>query len=448
MERNAMRSLVAWKQSPYRKPLILQGIRQVGKTWLLKEFGRRHYERVAYFNFEEHPEYLQFFASTKDITRILDNLQFIIGFPITEETTLIIFDEIQDAPNVLNALKYFHENGRSYHVVCAGSLLGVTLAKPSSFPVGQVDFLKIYPMTFQEMLNADNEKGLLQYMDAKVDLEPIPEAFFVPLVENLKKYFLLGGMPEAVARWVNERDSGQIDSILYSIIQAYERDFAKHPEPREYPKLIQIWHSLPSQLAKENKKFFYQLVRQGARAREYEDALHWLVSSEVVTKVSRCTKPSQPLSAYEDLSTFKLYLADVALLRRLAQLDNSSFLHPSRLFTEFKGAFTETYILQSLSASFPVPLRYWTSNDNRYEVDFLLQYKNLIIPIEVKASTNTSSPSLKAIKRLQSEEFPLRVRYSLQNLKLDEDVLNIPLFMADWSEQLINLALKQILGTC
>jgi len=446
MERNAMQSLIAWKKSPYRKPLILQGIRQVGKTWLLKEFGRREYEQVAYFNFDEHPEYLQFFASTKDIVRILNNLQFIVGFPITKGTTLIIFDEIQDAPNVLNALKYFHEKGKAYHVACAGSLLGVTLSKPSSFPVGQVDFLKIHPMTFKEMLQADNEKVLLGYLDAKLDFDPIPDAFFAPLIENLKKYFLLGGMPEAVARWVNERDSGQIDSILWSIIQAYERDFAKHPEPREYPKLIQIWHSLPSQLAKENKKFFYQLVRQGARAREYEDALHWLVSSEVVTKVSRCTKPSQPLSAYEDLSAFKLYVADVALLRRLAQLDNSSFLHQSQLFTEFKGAFTETYILQSLSASFAVPLRYWTSSDNRYEVDFLLQYKNLIIPIEVKANTNISSTSLKAIKRLQGEDFPLRVRYSLQNLKLDGDVLNIPLFMADWSEQLINLAVEQGIG--
>ncbi len=444
MERSAMQSLIAWKQSSYRKPLILQGIRQVGKTWLLKEFGRRTYEKVAYFNFDEHPEYLQFFESTKDINRILTNLQFIIGFPITKETTLIVFDEIQDAPNVLNSLKYFHENGKDYHVACAGSLLGVALAKPSSFPVGQVDFLKIHPMTFTEMMNAEEEKGALGYLDAKSDLEPIPEAFFTPLVEHLKRYFIMGGMPEAVARWVNERDSSQIDSILYAIIQAYERDFAKHPEPREYPKLIQIWRSLPSQLAKENKKFFYQLVRGGARAREYEDALQWLVSSEVVTKVSRCTKPSLPLSAYEDLSAFKLYTADVALLRKLAQLDSSTFLHPSRLFTEFKGAFAETYILQSLSRLFPTPLRYWTSSDNRYEVDFLLQYKNLIIPIEVKSDTNVSSPSLKAIKRLHGEEFPLRLRYSLQNLKLDGDVLNIPLFMADWSEQLINLALERL----
>jgi predicted AAA+ superfamily ATPase len=446
MERDAMQSLIAWKQSPYRKPLILQGIRQVGKTWLLKEFGRRYYERVAYFNFDEHPEYRQFFESTKDVTRILDNLQFIIGFPITEGTTLIIFDEIQEAPNVLNALKYFHENGKSYHVACAGSLLGVTLAKPSSFPVGQVDFLKIHPMTFSEMLGAEHEKGLLDYLDAKSDFDPIPEAFFAPLVEHLKRYFLMGGLPEAVARWVNERDSGQIDSILYAILQAYEHDFAKHPEPRQYPKLIQIWRSIPSQLAKENKKFFYQLVREGARAREYEDALHWLVSSDVVTKVSRCTKPALPLSAYEDLSAFKLYTADVALLRRLAQLDNSAFLHSSRLFTEFKGAFTETYILQSLSASFPASLRYWTSSDNRYEVDFLLQYKNLVIPIEVKAETNISSPSLKAIKRLHGEDFPLRVRYSLQNLKLDGDVLNIPLFMVDWSERLINVALEKAIS--
>ena len=442
MERSAMHSLISWKESPYRKPLILQGIRQVGKTWLLKEFGRQHYEKVAYFNFEEHPEYMQFFASTKDVKMILDNLQFIVGFPITKGNTLIIFDEIQEAPNALNSLKYFHENAREYHVACAGSLLGVTLAKPSSFPVGQVDFLKIDPMTFTEMLKAEDEKGVLEYLDTKSDLEPIPAPFFTPLVEHLKRYFLMGGMPEAVFRWVNERNSGQIDSILNAILQGYERDFTKHPEPREYPKLIQIWRSLPSQLAKENKKFFYNLVRGGARAREYEDALHWLVASNVVTKVSRCTKPALPLSAYEDLSAFKLYTADVAMLRRLAQLDSSIFFHPSRLFTEFKGAFAETYILQSLSALFPTPLRYWTSNDNRYEVDFLLQYKNLIIPIEVKAETNISSPSLKAIKRLHGEEFPIRIRYSLQNLRLDGGILNIPLFMADWSEQLLKIALE------
>ena len=444
MERSAMQSLIAWKQSPYRKSLILKGIRQVGKTWLLKEFGRRYYEKVAYFNFDEHPEYLQFFESTKDVARILDNLQFVIEFPITKGNTLIVFDEIQDAPNVLNSLKYFHENANDYHVACAGSLLGVALSKPSSFPVGQVDFLKIYPMTFTEMMRAEEEKGVLDYFDAKADLEPIPLAFFTPLVEHLKKYFLMGGMPEVVARWVKERDSGQIDSLLYAIIQAYEHDFAKHPEQREYPKLLQIWHSLPSQLAKENKKFFYQPVRSGARAREYENALHWLVSSEVVSKVSRCTKPALPLSAYEDLSAFKLYTADVGLLRRLAQLDSSIFFQPSGLFTEFKGAFAETYILQALSALYPTPLRYWTSSDNRYEVDFLLQYQNLIIPVEVKSDANVSSPSLKAIKRLHEEEFPLRIRYSLQNLTLDGDILNIPLFMVDWSDQLIKLALERL----
>lgn len=444
MERKALQSLISWKQSPYRKPLILQGIRQVGKTWLLKEFGRRYYKQVAYINFDEHPEYLQFFESTKDTKRILENLQFALGFPFVPETTLIIFDEIQDAPKVLNSLKYFHENAKAYHIACAGSLLGVTLSKPSSFPVGQVDFLKIYPMSFSEMLLAENEQGLYSYLESKIDLSPIPEAFFNPLLEHLKKYFLLGGMPESLSRWVEQRDSGQIESILYSIIQSHERDFAKHPLPKEYPKIIQIWHSLPSQLAKENKKFFYQLVRQGARAREYEDALQWLVSSEVLLKVSRCSKPALPLSAYEDLSTFKLYLADIALLRRLAQLDSSAFLQQSRLFTEFKGAFAESYVLQSLTTSFLVPIRYWTSNDNRYEVDFLLQFKNLVIPIEVKAETNISSPSLKAIKRLHNEDFPLRIRYSLQNLSLNDDVLNIPLFMADWTEQLIQRALEQI----
>lgn len=444
MKRLAMKQLADWKTSPYRKPLILKGVRQVGKTWLLKEFGAEYYDNTAYFNFDENPEYRDFFRTTKDVKRILPNLSMAGGVDIRPEKTLVIFDEIQDSPEVLNSLKYFRENAPEYHVVCAGSLLGITLAKPSSFPVGQVDFLSLYPMNFTEFLMASGKTGLAEYMQQLDILEAVPVPFFNQLAEQLKMYYITGGMPEVVKQWVETQSVQLIQSTLLNILNAYERDFAKHPEPREYPKISLVWRSLPSQLARENKKFLYNVVKEGARAREYEDALQWLVDAALVYKIFRIKAPGLPLSAYDDLAAFKIYLSDVGILRRLANLDPSVFREGNRLFSEFKGALTENFVLQSLVPQFEMTPRYWSRINPPYEVDFIVQRKNDIIPIEVKADTNIESRSLKKYAELFSKDTPLRVRFSLGNLKLNDNLLNIPLFLADEADRLMGLALDRL----
>ena len=441
MKRLILDKLLVWKKSPYRKPLILKGVRQVGKTWILKEFGRLYYDSVAYFNFDENPEFKQFFQLTKDVNRILQNLMLVSGQKIEPDNTLIIFDEVQDCPEVINSLKYFCENAPHYHVACAGSLLGVAPAKPSSFPVGKVNFMQIDPMSFTEFLLANGDENLVHYLESIESIEPIPEAFFNPLSEKLKMYYVTGGMPESVLMWTEARDVNAMQEALSAIIEAYERDFGKHPNASKFPKISMIWKSISSQLARENKKFLYKAVKEGARAREYEDALQWLVDAKLVHKVYRCTAPGLPLSAYDDLSAFKIYLVDVGLLRSLSQLAPSAFGEGNRLFTEFKGALTENYVLQTLVTQFEVEPRYWSQTNPPYEVDFLIQRENDIFPVEVKAETNTKSRSLKKYKELFADQVKLRIRFSLDNLKLDGDVLNIPLFMADHTDRLIGMAL-------
>ena len=442
MERKIINDLLKWKDSPYRKPLILKGVRQVGKTWILKEFGRRYYENTAYFNFDENEDYKQFFETTKDVSRILQNLMLASGEKILPGKTLIIFDEVLDCPKVINSMKYFCENAPEYHIACAGSLLGIALAKPSSFPVGKVDFMQIDPMTFSELLVANGDENLAKYMESVDTIEPIPDAFFHPLYEKLKMYYVTGGMPEPVLMWTQNRDTGAMQHSLSGIIDAYERDFAKHPDTKEFPKISMVWKSIPSQLARENKKFIYKVVKPGARAREYEDALQWLVDARLVHKVYRSSAPGLPIAAYDDLSAFKIYLVDVGLLRRLSQLAPTVFGEGNRLFTEFKGALTENYVLQTLIPQFEVAPRYWTQTNPPYEVDFLIQRENDIFPIEVKSEANTTSRSLKKFKELFPDKVKLRIRFSLDNLKLDGDMLNIPLFMADQTDRLIGIALK------
>lgn len=443
MKRLMMEQLIAWKKSPYRKPLILKGIRPVGKTWLLKEFGREYYENTAYFNFDEHEEYKQFFETTKDVDRILQNLMLASSQKILPEKTLIIFDEVQDYPNVINSMKYFCENAPQYHIACAGSLLGIALARPSSFPVGKVNFMQIDPMTFTEFLLANGDENLAAYLDTIDALEPLPQAFFNPLYEKLKMYFVTGGMPESVLMWTQARDVDAMQEALSDIIGAYERDFTKHPNVSEFPKISMVWKSVPSQLARENKKFLYKAVKEGARAREYEKALQWLVDARLVHKVYRSSAPGLPVSAYDDLSAFKIYLADVGLLRRLALLAPTAFGERNRLFTEFKGALTENYVLQTLIAQFEAAPRYWSQSNPPYEVDFLIQRDNDIFPVEVKSEANTASKSLKKFKELFSDKVKLRIRFSLDNLRLDGDMLNIPLFMADHTDRLIGLAMER-----
>ncbi len=442
MERLILNKLLAWKNSPYRKPLILKGVRQVGKTWAVKEFGRRHYENTAYFNFDENEEYKQFFESTKDVRRILQNLMLASGQRIEAGKTLIIFDEVQDCPQVINSLKYFCENAPEYHVACAGSLLGIALAKPSSFPVDKVNFMQVDPMSFTEFLLANGDEHLVRYLESVDRLEPLPDAFFNPLYEKLKMYYVTGGMPEAVLMWTEARDIAAMQEVLSGMIGAYQRDFAKHPERSEFPKISMIWKSIPSQLARENKKFIYKVVKEGARAREYENALQWLVDARLVHKIYRSTAPGLPVAVYDDLSAFKIYLVDVGLLRRMAQLAPTAFGEGNRLFTEFKGALTENYVLQSLVAQFEVVPRYWSQVNPPYEVDFLIQRENDVFPVEVKAEGNISSRSLRKFKELFAQQTKLRIRFSLENLKLDGDVLNIPLFMADHADKLIGLALS------
>lgn len=444
MERSILTNLLKWKTSKHRKPLILKGVRQVGKTWLLKEFGKRYYENTAYFNFDENPEYKQFFETTKNVERILQNLMLAGGYKILPEKTLIIFDEIQDCPNVINSMKYFCENAPQYHIACAGSLLGISLAKPSSFPVGKVDFMQIHPMTFIEFLLANKDDGLVQYMVNLDEIAPIPDAFFNPLYEKLKMYYVTGGMPEPVLMWTEEHDVEAMQTALSNIIGAYELDFAKHPDVKEFPKISMIWKSLPSQLARENKKFIYKAAKEGARAREYEDALQWLVDANLVRKIYRSTAPGLPISTYDDLSAFKIYLVDVGLLRRLAHLAPTAFGEGNRLFTEFKGALSENYVLQALSSQLEVVPRYWSQSNPPYEVDFIIQYENEIIPIEVKAETNTTAKSLKKYKEKFGDKVRLRVRFSLDNLKQDGDLLNIPLFLADHTHKLVGMALQKL----
>ncbi|WP_303972340.1 ATP-binding protein [Faecalicoccus pleomorphus] len=443
MERFLLKKLLAWKTSPYRKPLIVKGVRQVGKTWILKEFGRLYYDNIAYFNFDENEEYKQFFDTTKNVNRILQNLSMASSQTISSEKTLIIFDEVQDCPNVINSMKYFCENAPEYHIACAGSLLGIALAKPSSFPVGKVNFMQVDPMTFEEFLIANGDSNLSEYIQTIDTIEPIPDAFFNPLYEKLKMYYVTGGMPEPVRIWTEARDVNVMQETLSNIIEAYERDFAKHPNVNEFPKISMIWNSIPSQLAKENKKFLYKVVKTGARAREYEDALQWLIDARLVHKIYRSTSPGLPISAYDDLSAFKIYLVDVGLLRRLAKLAPTAFGEGNRLFTEFKGALTENFVLQTLMTQFEVTPRYWSQANPPYEVDFLIQRDNDIFPIEVKSESNTTSKSLKKFKELFPDKVKLRIRYSLDNLKLDDDVLNIPLFMAGQTDHLIELALKE-----
>ncbi len=434
IKRNIEEQLFAWKNNPKRKPLILQGVRQVGKTWVLKHFGNNNFESVAYFNFDRQTELKQFFENTKDPNRILQNLVLVHGKAILPQKTLIIFDEIQECNGALNSLKYFLEDMPEYVIACAGSLLGVAMSRGASFPVGKVDFLQLYPLTFSEFL-AQADSVLHSYLENLNLIEIIPDIFFNSLIEKLKMYYLSGGMPEAVVTLLENKDIELTQQVLRNILNAYTLDFSKHVENKDIPKINYIWNSLPSQLSRENNKFLYQSVKQGARAREYEHALQWLVDAGLAYRVFCSGKPALPLSAYDNLSAFKIYLPDVGLLRILSQLNPIAIVEGNRLFTEFKGALTENYVLDSLVQQFETMPRYWKS-ENKAEIDFLLQFKNDIIPIEVKSDENVRSKSLSVYR---SRYKPMiSIRYSLKNLKYDEGLLNIPLFMADYTLKILS----------
>ena len=439
MKRFIIDDLRKWKDSKHRKPLILRGARQVGKTWILEEFGKEFENGFVTINFDKNPEHAQFFETTKDVRRILQNLAVSTGKKITPQT-LVIFDEIQACPAALNSLKYFCEDAPEYYVASAGSLLGITLS--DGFPVGKVDFLDMGPMTFSEFLLACGDENLVEYIKSIDSVETIPDAFANPLTEKLKIYLTIGGMPEAVKIWSEEGDISEVDRILSAILDSYESDFGKHAPNFDVPKIRRIWTSLPSQLARENKKFLYSAVKEGARAREYENALEWLKNANVVGCVPRITKPGLPMSAYEDLGAFKIYMGDVGLLRRHSRLATSAFSEGNRLFTEFKGALTENFVLQTLLRHFETKPYYWS--DTAHEVDFVIQKENDILPIEVKAGTNVHAASIKKYLNDFSEITPLAIRFSLKNLSFDGNILNVPLYLADELAKLIEITAKNL----
>lgn len=426
--RKIVEQLKEWRSRRDRKPLLLSGARQIGKTWVLKEFGKECFDNVAYFSLDKDTSICQMFQTTKDPFRLLPQLSILCGEEIKPQTTLLIIDEIQECPEALQSLKYFCEDAPEYAVVCAGSLLGVYLNHENqSFPVGKVNHLSMYPLTFAEYLDS-YDNNLYSYYQQINEIEPIPQIFYDKLKEAYLSYCVCGGMPEVAMNMINGCDVTAVETKLNDILNDYSRDFVKYTKPVLANRIDQVWQSLPSQLARENRKFVYQLVRPGARAREYEDALTWLQRAGIVYKINALTKPGLPLKAYDDLSTFKIYAVDMGILRKLAEMDASLYYQDSPIFSEFKGALAENAVLHSLVNQFDKSIRYWTS-EYKAEIDFLIVENNEIIPVEVKADTNISG---KSIVQYEKEFHPkLRIRYSMLNLKLDGNMLNIPLFLAD-----------------
>ncbi len=431
-----MEALLKWKQRPSRKPLIIQGARQIGKTWIMKKFGKECFDYVAYFNLESSEELCREFENTKNPRRLVDILRLYTDTPIEPQRTLIIFDEIQQSNKALNCLKYFCEEAPEYPVIAAGSLLGVSLSQGDSFPVGKVEFLRMYPVTFREFLCAEN-KQMYDYIEALTEIAPLPEIIMGKVSESWRRYLVCGGMPAAVTAMLEKQGIQEVEEIQKEILTAYALDFARHAPVKDIPRISALWNSIPSQLAKENRKFLYKLIKTGARAREYENGLLWLEHAGMVYRIFCSSKPALPLSAYDDLSAFKIYLCDSGLLRVMAQLPAEVFWSDNVLYTEFKGAMAENAVLQSLVVRFEVLPRYWSS-EGKAEIDFLLQHSTALIPVEVKSGTRLNGKSLGIYVKRYSPEIALR--YSMNNLKLDNSLLNIPLFLADWTDKLLTLS--------
>jgi predicted AAA+ superfamily ATPase len=424
MKRNEMGWLRRWKLSKERKPLIIRGARQVGKTWLMKEFGRNEYTRTAYLNFESSPVLKRLFTEDFNIQRILTVIRIETGVEVDEENTLIILDEIQEAPGGLTALKYFNENAPEYHVVSAGSLLGVALGSHQSFPVGKVDFLDLHPFDYTEFLEAVGEGSLAELLRGH-DWTLIRN-YSARFIDYLKQYYYVGGMPEAVVSFSKTRDFNAVREIQRRILLSYDQDFSKHAPNAIVPRIRMLWNSIPAQLAKENRKFIYGIIRQGARAKDYELALSWLADCGLVYKVNNVTKPVVPLKAYEEFNTFKLYTVDIGLLSAMSNLDIRSLLDETTTIEEFKGALTEQYVLQQLVAQKEANIYYWSPDNARAEVDFLLQVKDKIIPLEVKAAENVKSKSLHVYFDKFKPEFAFRT--SLSHFRQQEWMTNLPLY--------------------
>ncbi len=424
MKRILYNKLLEWKREANRKPLIIRGARQVGKTWLMKEFGAKSYSQTAYINFEKSNRLSAVFENEFDIPRIITAIEIETGLKIKPETTLIIFDEIQESERALTSLKYFHENAPQYHIICAGSLLGVALHKNRSFPVGKVAFLDLHPLNFSEFLLATNHVALYDLLNSK-DWNLIT-VFKEKFIDCLRNYFFVGGMPEAVDAFANDNDYTKVREIQQRLLDGYEQDFSKHAPNELVPRIRMIWKSIPAQLAKENKKFIYGLIKQGARAKEFELAIEWLIDAGLLHKVSSALKPAIPLIAYQDNSAFKLFILDIGLLSAMGFLEAKTLLNGNVIFQEFKGALTEQYILQEFKCINSLNIFYWTSPKSSAEIDFLLQYKDQIIPVEVKAAENLQAKSLKSFQ--QQFNAPLCIRTSLSDYRLDNWLMNIPLY--------------------
>ena len=430
MKRNAMHALINWKSDPERKPMILKGARQVGKTWLMKEFGKNYYKNFVYFNFDEEDELKSIFETNKNPHRIIELLSLITGEKIMPEDTLIIFDEIQECPEALNTLKYFNEKANNYHVIAAGSLLGTLIAAPKSYPVGMVNLLDIYPLTFDEFLGAV-DPTVYAYYESILKEQPIEEIFHNRLLGIYNNYLIIGGMPECVASWIKYQDPARISRIQHELVTVYENDFSKHNGKVNSGRILMVFRSIVSQLAKPNEKFMYGAVREGGRARDFEEAIEWLVSAGMLNRVYNVSKPEHPLSAFDKQEHFKLFVFDTGLLKHMAGIDNSAILLKTDY--QFKGPLTENYVLQQLRGQFDIEPRYFS--DKNSEIDFIIQYGTEIIPVEAKGGENKSAPSFK--KYIADHRPEHALRFSKRGYKKDGYITNLPLYLAGKTKELL-----------
>lgn len=430
MRRNVIRDLINWKASEERKPMVLKGARQVGKTWLMKEFGRSCYDSFVYFNFDEEDELKSIFETNKNPHRIIELLSMIGGEKILPGKTLVIFDEIQECPEALNTLKYFKEKANDYHVIAAGSLLGTLLAKPKSYPVGMVNLLDVFPLTFDEFLDAV-DPGLHDYYASIRKNQQIEDIFHNRLLEAYNNYLIIGGMPECVDSWVKYHDPMKVSRIQHELIEVYENDFSKHNGKVNSGRILMVFRSIVAQLAKPNEKFMYGVVREGGRARDFEEAIEWLVSAGMLNRVYNVSKTEHPLSAFDKLDQFKLFVFDTGLLKHMAGIDNRAILLKTDY--QFKGPLTENFCLQQLRGQFQVGLRYFSDKNN--EIDFVLQHGTEIIPIEVKGGEDKSAPSFK--KYIADHHPKHALRFSKRGYRKDGDIINIPLYLAPKTKEML-----------
>lgn len=419
-----MEKLIQWKNKKSRKPLIIKGARQVGKTWLMKEFGKKFFKKTAYINFDNNNRLKNLFEQDYDIERILMAINIESGVRINADDTLIIFDEIQENPRAIASLKYFCEDAGEYAVIAAGSLLGVAVHKGISFPVGKVETLKLHPLSFREFLSAVGQESLTKLLDSGD--HALMSSFRDKYIDWLKKYYYIGGMPEAVEAFVQNRDFTEVRKIQNTIIELYEDDFSKHMRENELPRIRMVWNSVPMQLAKENKKFFFGQIKEGARAKDFEIAIEWLLDCGLIHKVYRVKKPAMPLKAYMEFSAFKIYMLDVGLLSALSELDVRSILEGNTIFTEFKGALTEQYVLQQLISDTEYTPYYYAPEKSQMEIDFIIQKGSAVVPVEVKAEENLRAKSLKIYCEKNKPAYA--VRTSMSDYRKQEWMCNIPLW--------------------